>query len=383
MLFKISNSARDYAWGSRTLIPDYFGLPATGTPMAEIWFGTHSGSPTMVSDFPGLSLKDKLGGKDLPFLLKILAADAPLSIQAHPKPEQAVAGFERENAAGIPLHAANRNYKDDRHKPEIIYALSDFEALCGFKPIKDLGYLFEDMASHGGVSDGFRSLSEHWGEMLQEPEGLQKVFSDISHRRGNLDGFTAELAQFAEWDARFELADRLNRLYPGDPGVVIAMLMNHIYLEPGQALYLPAGNIHAYLGGLGIELMASSDNVLRGGLTPKHIDVDELENVIDFSAGKIGLIQPEELTRGLTHFPSDVDDFMFYRAEVDGSVVLADLNLPGDSIFLCISGEVAVSDSIEERLVLKRGEAAYMSADARLFSLAGSGTVIIATSTSR
>lgn len=383
MLFKISNTARDYAWGSRTLISDYFGLPTTNLPMAEIWFGTHLGSPTMVPDSPGQSLKDKLDGKELSFLLKILAADAPLSIQAHPKTEQAKLGFERENAAGIPLHASNRNYKDDRHKPEIIYALSDFEALCGFKSLKDIGYLFEDMASHGGVSETFKALATHWGELLTETNGLQKVFSDISHRRGNLDGFTAELALFAEWEARFELADRLNRLYPGDPGVVIAMLMNHIFLEPGQALYLPAGNIHAYLGGLGVELMASSDNVLRGGLTPKHIDVDELESVIDFSAGEIGLIKPIELTHGLTEFPCDVDDFIFYVAELDGSVVLADLNLPGDTIFLCTAGEVAVSNSLEERLVLKRGEAAYMSADARLFSLAGSGTAIIATSSAR
>lgn len=382
MLFKISNIARDYAWGSRTLIADYFGLTASGAPMAEIWYGTHNGSPTLVADEPGVTLKDKLGGRDLSFLLKILAADAPLSIQAHPNSAQAERGFALENAAGIPMHSPQRNYKDDRHKPEIIFALSDFEALCGFKPLKDIGYLFEDLASHGGVSEGFKTLATHWGQLLLEENGLQKVFSDISHRRGNLDGFTAELAQFAEWEARFELADRLNRLYPGDPGVVIAMLMNHVYLEPGQALFLPAGNIHAYLGGLAVELMASSDNVLRGGLTPKHIDVDELETVIDFTAGSIPLVKPIELTNGLTHYPCAVDDFMFYRAEVSGTVVLADLNLPGDTIFLCTAGEVAVSDSIEEHLVLRRGEAAFMSADARLFSLAGSGTVFIATANS-
>lgn len=379
MLVKLANQARAYAWGSPTLIPDYFGLKSTGSPMAEIWFGTHPGSPAVLADEPNKTLTQQLGGRQLSFLLKILAADSPLSIQAHPNAQQAKDGFARENSEGIPLAAGNRNYKDDRHKPEIIVALSRFEALCGFKPLKKIDELLEDLESHISTSDGFRSIAGSWREMLKTDDGLQKVFADVSHRRGNFDGFTAELASLANFEARFELAERLNNLYPGDPGVMLAMLMNHVVLQPGQALFLPAGNIHAYLHGLGVELMAESDNVLRGGLTPKHIDVDELERVVNFTAGELPLVEPVEVAAGLVQYPCAVDDFQLYRAEPSGSQLLIDLQLPGEAIILCTAGEIAVSTSQEERLVLTRGEAAYMAADAKFFSLTGAGTAYLAT----
>lgn len=383
MLIKIANQARNYAWGSRTLISDYFGIPATNAPMAEIWFGTHDGSPAVLADNPAETLTAHLGGHQLSFLLKILAADQPLSIQAHPTKDQAKAGFAQENALGIPISAANRNYKDENHKPEVIVALSDFEALCGFKSLDQIDALLEDMQTHAGVSDGFRAISSSWREMLKDEYGLQKLFSDICHRRSNFDGIAAELTTMADFDARFALAERLNLLYPGDPGVMLAMLMNHIYLEPGEALYLPAGNIHAYLSGLGIELMAASDNVLRGGLTPKHIDVDELEKVVDFTPGRIELVKSKELTAGLTQYQCNTDDFLLYRAEPSGDRLMADLNLPGEAVILCTAGEIAVSTSLEERLVLRRGEAAYLSAEAKFFSLSGAGTAFLATSSLR
>lgn len=380
MLIKIANQARNYAWGSRTLISDYFGIPATNEPMAEIWFGTHPGSPTYLSDNPNETLAQHLGNHELTFLLKILAADQPLSIQAHPNSSQAKQGFEREDAQGIPLSAANRNYKDDRHKPEIIVALSDFEALCGFKPLDHIDNLLEDIQTHGGVSAGLRTMATDWREILKLENGLQKLFSDISSRRGNFDGVAAELTAMADFDARFALAEKLNLIYPGDPGVMLAMLMNHVYLEPGQALFLPAGNVHAYLSGLGVELMAASDNVLRGGLTSKHIDVHELERVLDFTAGEIPLVQTKELTAGLVQYPCATDDFLLYRAEPSGERLMADLNLPGEAIILCTAGEIAISTSQEERLVLRRSEAAYLSADAKFFSISGSGTAFLATS---
>lgn len=379
MLVKITNSARDYAWGSKTLIPDFFGTPATGREMAEIWYGTHEGSPARVAE-TNESLISVLGGSQLPFLLKILAADSPLSIQAHPNSAQAAEGFARENAAGVGLGASDRNYKDDRHKPEMIVALSEFEALCGFKTSKQIRNLLESMLDPTDVSDGLRSLVSHWLELFDSEDGLRKLFADISNRRGNLDGVTAELTQQANLSAQFELAARLNILYPGDPGVIIALLMNHVWLEPGEALFLPAGNIHAYLSGLGVEIMAASDNVLRGGLTPKHVDVAELEKVLSFEGGPAELVKTRELSRGLTEFLAPVEDFILYRADLSGEVILADLNIPGASILLCTAGEIAVSNSIEERLVLKRGEAAFLGSDAKKFSLAGSGTAFMATS---
>ncbi|MEY4019308.1 MAG: hypothetical protein RLZZ590_608 [Actinomycetota bacterium] len=378
MLIKITNTARDYAWGSRTLINDYFGTPATGQPMAEIWFGTHSGSAATVVE-SGQSLPEAIGHQ-LSFLLKILAADSPLSIQAHPNSSQAKVGFARENAAGIGLTANNRNYKDDQHKPEMIVALTEFEALCGFKPRQEIAYLLEDLAQHPSVSDGMHQIAAAWLALFDQPDGLKKLFADILSRRGNLDGVTAELTNLAEFEGQFALAERLNLLYPGDPGVVVALLMNHTYLEPGEALFLPAGNIHAYLSGLGVEIMAASDNVLRGGLTPKHVDVAELENVLDFSFGQVPKVETRELVTGLIEYRAEVDEFITYRAEVSGANLLADLNLPGESIFLCTAGEVAISTSLDERLVLRRGEAAYLSGDAKKFSLAGSGTCFMATS---
>ncbi len=382
MLVKIANQARNYAWGSRTLISDYFGsqIPATNEPMAEIWFGTHPGSPSVLAENPEVTLVSELGGQGLKFLMKILAADQPLSIQAHPNSAQANAGFERENSQGIAIDAKTRNYKDDQPKPEIIVALSEFEALCGFKPIDEIDALLEDMETHTGVSEGFRTMSANWRKLLHEKDGLKKVFTDISHRKGNLDGFTAELTAMADFEARFALAERLNLLYPGDPGVILALLMNHVFLEPGQALFLDAGNVHAYLSGLGVEVMAASDNVLRGGLTPKHIDVDELERVVDFRAGKIAPVTQREVVQGLIEYPCNTDAFLLYKAEPSGDRVLADLSMPGESVILCTAGEISLSNSLEERVILRRGEAAYMSSEAKFFTISGSGTAFLATS---
>ena len=382
MLVKIANQPRNYAWGSRTLIADYFGpqIPATNEPMAEIWFGTHPGSPSVLAENSEKTLVSELGGQELNFLMKILAADQPLSIQAHPNSVQAKAGFERENSQGIAIDAKNRSYKDDQPKPEIIVALSEFEALCGFKPIDEIDALLEDMETHTGVSEGFRTMSANWRKLLQETDGLKKVFADISHRKGNLDGFTAELTAMADFEARFALAERLNLLYPGDPGVILSLLMNHVFLEPGQALFLDAGNVHAYLSGLGVEVMAASDNVLRGGLTPKHIDIDELERVVDFRAGKIAPVTPREVVQGLTEYPCNTDAFLLYKVEPSGDRVLADLSMPGESIILCTAGEIALSNSLEERVILRRGEAAYMSSEAKFFTISGGGTAFLATS---
>ena len=363
MISKITNQARDYAWGSKTLIADYFGLPATGAPMAEIWFGTHPGSPTVLADDPSSTVLAALDGQPLSYLLKILAAAEPLSIQAHPNSAQAVAGFERENAAGVPLDASNRNYKDDRHKPEMIVALVDgFEALCGFDDIAAVIARFEAC----GVA-----LAE-FVDLLKQPDGLRRTFNRAFELKGSLAEVTAELARHSA------LAAKLNVLYPGDPGVLVALMMNHVSLRAGEALYLPAGNIHAYLGGLGIEIMAASDNVLRGGLTPKHVDVAELQAVVDFSSLDLEVLTPKTVLAVLARYEADCPDFALYRVDLNGSSVLADLKINSNSILLCTGGEIAVSDSLGERVVLKRGEAALVTTEAKFVSLVGSGTAFLA-----
>lgn len=381
MLLKITNQARDYAWGSRTLISDYFGIPATGKPMAEIWFGTHPGSPAVLGGNPNQTLTEELQGHQLSFLLKILAADEALSIQAHPNSNQAQQGFLRENQMGIGLDSPTRNYRDDKHKPEIIVALSDFEALCGFRPISEIQELLGDLKTHSQSSAALGDLSEGWLNLLNGESGLQKLFSDVANRRGNFDGIAAELAAMADFDSRFSLAEQLNKIYPGDPGVLLALFMNHVFLEPGESLFLPAGNIHAYLSGLGVEVMAASDNVLRGGLTSKHIDVKELEAVLNFTPMPVPKVRSVELSSGLVHYPCDTDDFLLYRMEPNGQRVMAKISLPGESIILCTAGEVAISNSLDESLILRRGEAAYLSGEARYFNLSGSGTAFLASST--
>ncbi len=379
MIIKLHNQPRDYAWGSKTLIPDYFGVAETGRPMAEVWFGTHPGSPTMIEGPEVKSLADLLG-KNLSFLLKILAAETPLSIQAHPSVAQAREGFERENALGIPLSASNRNYKDANHKPEMIVALTNFEALCGFRPEAQIRNLLLDMVEAPEVSDAFVSISRGWLDAFEQGglRALTMAVLGYGTDGRDLTGFNSELSGLADFSARFELAARLNELYPGDPGVVIALLMNHVVLAPGEALYLPAGNIHAYLAGLGVEIMANSDNVLRGGLTPKHIDVTELTRVLNFEAEPVPLVKPKELARGLMSYETAATDFELYRATLSSANLLAEINLAKPSVLLCTAGLVSVTNSLGERLELARGEAAYMSEDARHFSLAGSGELFIA-----
>ena len=364
LIRKITNQALPYAWGSKTLISDYLGYTETGGPMAEIWFGTHAGSMAYAED-SGMGLLELRGGRPLSFLMKFLAADQALSIQAHPNLLQAAEGF----AAG------NLNYKDANHKPEAIVAVSEFEALCGFKSDQQVRELLEDILSYP-VTPQLRAAAEHWMQLLEQ--SLQRLFSHLLHSRNTFTELGLSLAALADFDSRFELAAKLNQQHPGDPGVAVALLMNYVRLQPGQSLALPAGNIHAYLSGLGVEVMASSDNVLRGGLTEKHIDVDELERVVDFESRGIQLVQQKEIAAGLTEFQIPFDEFVLYRIEPSGDRVHADLQISGDAIAVCIGGEVAISNSQDEREVLTRGEAVFVGNSARLLSFSGAGTVYLA-----
>lgn len=267
MFVEITNSPREYAWGSTTAIPALQGRAATGRPEAEVWFGTHPGSPARAGD---RDLREIAG--ELPFLLKLLAAGSPLSLQAHPTTAQAQAGFARENAAGIPLDAPRRNYKDPHAKPEMIYALSDeFRALCGFRPVAETRALLD--AAAPGLLPTLRTDAD-----------IRPVFEWLLSGDPEVAATVAEVAAAApEADGdSWRTVRGLVAAYPGDPGIAISLLLHTVVLRRGEALYLPAGNIHAYQEGFGIELMGPSDNVLRGGLTRKHVDVAELLSVLDF-----------------------------------------------------------------------------------------------------
>ncbi|MDT4942440.1 MAG: mannose-6-phosphate isomerase [Pseudonocardiales bacterium] len=361
---------RHYEWGSRTAIPSLLGVDADGQPWAELWFGAHQHDPSPVPD-RGTTL-DALLASDpqrhlgstsavrfdgrLPYLMKVLAADRALSIQVHPTLEQARAGFAREEAQGIPQDAPHRNYKDANHKPELLCALTPFDALCGFRPVPDTIDLLAELAlpDLGFLADRLRGddpLRAAFTAVLEHPD-IEPVVAALTAR-------VAGAADGPLYATRLGAQDA-----PGDVGVVLTLLLNYVRLAPGEAIYLGAGNVHAYLRGTGVEIMASSDNVLRCGLTPKHIDVPELLRITDFTS----LADPLWPAVG-GRFEMPVHDFALTRIEVDGSTGLHD---DGPCIVLCTSGSVSVGD-----VPVRPGHAAFVPAGEAI-TITGVGEVFVA-----
>ena len=364
----MDNPVRPYAWGSRTVIAALQGRPTPSPhPEAEMWLGAHPGDPShlLTADAGRVSLLDALHADpdallgpdraakwsgDLPFLLKVLAADEPLSLQAHPSAAQAAEGFARENAAGVPVDAPTRNYRDGSHKPELICALTEFHALVGFRPVPATLALLraldvDELAAHVTLlagepdADGLRALFTTWITLPQSV--LDRVLPAVQEA-------CVRLAQTdpAQPDGGFRrearMALELSERYPGDAGVLAALLLNHVVLEPGEALYLPAGNLHAYLAGAGIELMANSDNVLRGGLTSKHVDVPELLRVLDFRPVSPPVLRGT-VEDGWIRYDTDTAEFLLRRLD-DGGGEGVDVRVPdsGPRILLCIAGSARV-----------------------------------------
>ena len=387
MLVPLSNTPRDYAWGSATLIADLEGRDPADGPEAEVWFGDHPGSPARVEDGTGRTLDRWLAEEGeglhvatrLPYLLKLLAAAHPLSIQAHPSKAQAEAGFAREEAAGIPRDAVERNYRDDNHKPELIVAVSDtFRALAGLRDIAATRRLLAALPDGAGVralrerldaSDPARALAETVPWLLS-PEAAP-VVTDVLAALGqaHADEFAAEL----------DLARRLLGEVPQDPGIVVALLMNLVTLQRGEGLFVPAGVLHAYFDGLGVELMAASDNVLRGGFTPKHIDVAELAAVLDATPGAVPVVRPAPVagaTGDVEAYPVPVADFELVRVRVRPDAPAA-FALRGTAIALGTAGEVEIGQGTET-LPMRPGQAVLITPSAELVRVRGDGEVFIA-----
>ena len=307
-IMPLKNTIQEYAWGSTRAIPDLLGyLNSENRPQAELWMGAHPKAPSLafhnnqwvslqklIEQDPETVLGQKVAKKfnnQLPFLFKVLAAEEPLSIQAHPDRDQAQKGFQRENAQKIPLDAAHRNYRDDNHKPECLCALTRFWALSRFRKIKEILRYFEKLK--------LKQLNSLINGLKKKPtaDGLQQFYTTLMYLKQDQKKLIVEEAlnkarRFASDHVEFEWMMKLSEHYPNDIGALSPIFLNLVCLEPGQAIYLDAGELHAYLEGLGIELMANSDNVLRGGLTPKHVDVPELLNVLNFEAHDIGLLKP-------------------------------------------------------------------------------------------
>ncbi|MFJ3957646.1 mannose-6-phosphate isomerase, class I [Arthrobacter sp. NPDC090010] len=383
-MFRLDNELRPYAWGSRTAISELLHRPASGGPEAELWLGAHPDSPSRLPDGQGLDsliAQDPMGflgedsvsrfGPRLPFLLKVLAAAEPLSLQVHPSLEQAREGFAREEAAGVPRDAATRNYRDDNHKPEMILALSPFRALCGFRAVKDSSALFAVLASGLAEGPGRDAAQDFATRLAGEPGGLQDVFRTLiagsEGQRQASEGLSAVVEGLPDGDpgrVPLEAAAALQRKYPGDPGVLISLLLNLVDLRPGEAIHLPAGNVHAYLEGLGVEVMASSDNVLRGGLTPKHIDVAELLATVEFESLPVPYLKAGENALGEKVFAPPFQEFSLQEltlAAADEDFPSASLHQSGAAIILVVDGDIRL-DGPRGELTLGRGESAFLPA---------------------
>ncbi|WP_282697926.1 mannose-6-phosphate isomerase, class I [Streptomyces sp. CC208A] len=378
---RLVNTVRPYAWGSTTAIPELLGTAPTGEPQAEMWMGAHPGAPSLTPRGPlnelieadpvrelGPAAVEKFGPR-LPFLLKLLAAGAPLSLQVHPDREQARAGYAAEEAAGIPVDAPHRTYKDDNHKPELICALTPFEGFCGFRPPAE--------AADTLAALGVDSLKPYADLLLAHPEeaALREVLTAL---------LTADPDEMAHTVAEAAAAaDRLGGAhapyallahhFPGDPGVIAAMLLHHVRLQPGEALYLGAGVPHAYVSGLGVEIMANSDNVLRCGLTPKHVDVPELLRIVRFEPGDPGVLRPEASPSGEEVYETPIDEFRLSRLVRAEGAAPTDLTAATPQILLATAGHPKAGET-----PLAPGESVFVPAGERV-ELSGAGTVFRAT----
>jgi mannose-6-phosphate isomerase len=393
----LDNVIQPYAWGSRTAIASLMGRPTPSpTPEAELWMGAHPGAPSRVKtggataslletirQAPERELGEAITrrfGAELPFLLKVLAAGTPLSLQTHPSLAQAREGFARENAQGIPLSAPHRNYKDANHKPELLCALTPFDALCGFRCADQTLALFEALAVPA-MEPLLRPLRESVDE-----RGVRRMFETLMTlprgERGPLveaavAGCARRAATGAPYARELGWAVRLGELYPGDPGVLGALMLNLVRLEPGEAIYLPAGNLHAYLEGVGVEIMANSDNVLRGGCTPKHVDVPELLRVLDFRCAPIPPMRAQPARDGEEVYETPTEEFRLSRLPLTaGTAVRPERR--GAEILLCIEGHARLSSG-RVSLEVPRGGSAFVSASDGAYTLEGEGVVFRAT----
>ncbi len=379
---------QQYAWGSRTAIAAIQGRQVpSSAPEAELWLGAHPAAPSTVwRDDAQVSLADVVAADPrgmlgpaarfgrLPFLLKVLAADRPLSLQAHPDSTQAEAGFAAEEAAGVPLDAPHRNYADPYHKPEMICALTDFEGLCGFRDPAESAEVLASLAvpALGEVVAALRGpdgLRDAVGLMMGWPAQVRSAAVDAATVAA------AELVGTAT-DGSYRLLLELVDSFPGDIGALVALLLNHVRLRPGQALYAPAGYLHAYLRGVGMEIMAASDNVLRGGLTPKHVDVPELLRVLRFESGPPPVSDPVPQLPGVDAWPAlpGVAEFTLTRARVGGPYSRLVLSATGPRVLFCLSGRV-IADDGSGPMTLPPGQAAFVPAEHPDVRLTGFGEV--------
>jgi mannose-6-phosphate isomerase len=389
----MENPVRHYDWGSRTAIPALLGRPVPAErPQAELWMGAHPSAPSQVyfEDGTCLPLPQWIAGRPkavlgegvarrfqgrLPFLFKVLAAAEPLSIQAHPDAEQAREGFERENAAGIATDARERNYRDPSAKPELLCAIRPFWALRGFRPVREIVDLLEGLADGGALAGLIEELKQR-----PDPDGLKRFYRNLMTMEHDRPGAAVEPAvaaarRRAGRDPAFDWIVQLHDKYRGDAGVLSPALLNLVKLEPGEAMFLPAGELHAYLEGFGVEIMANSDNTLRGGLTPKHVDVPELLRVLKFVPSRPEILTPEETATGEKVYASPAEEFRLSAVEVRTDRHWHSPAERSVEILFCLKGSALLLDpATGSRWNASRGESFVVPAVLPPYQLEGEAT---------
>ncbi|HED3138055.1 mannose-6-phosphate isomerase [Citrobacter farmeri] len=382
---KLINSVQNYAWGSKTALTELYGVAnPQQLPMAELWMGAHPKSSSKVKDASGqiVSLRDVIDRQqsallgdavakrfgELPFLFKVLCAAQPLSIQVHPNKRNSEIGFAKENAAGIPMDAAERNYKDPNHKPELVFALTPFLAMNAFREFSEIVSLLQPVA-------GAHTAIAHF---LEQPnaERLSQLFAGLLNMQGEEKSRALAILKAAletQQGEPWQTIRLIAEFYPDDSGLFSPLLLNVVKLNPGEAMFLFAETPHAYLQGVALEVMANSDNVLRAGLTPKYIDIPELVANVKFDAKPANQLLTTPVKNGAElDFPIPVDDFAFSLHSLSAQETAIDQQ--SAAILFCVEGEAVLSKG-EQRLVLKPGESAFISAEESPVSVSGVGRV--------
>lgn len=374
-MLRLECPTQGYDWGSADDIPAFLRRDADGHPVAEVWLGTHPlGTATALTDRGDIPLSEVAGS--LPFMLKVLAASRPLSIQTHPNAERARAGFDAEEAAGIPLDAPERVFKDPNPKPEMVYALTTFDTLVGFRPTAEILRVLagidhpytKALAEELRSRPGFRGIVRLVERILADDAAPKAVGEIVAQCH-------AALAQGFDVKRAYLTATEIERFYPGDAGVIISLLLNRLTLQPGEAAYLGAGIIHAHLGGMCLEVMVSSDNVLRAGLTSKHVDRVGLVQCLEEGMSRLARVRPEQFGFSAEVF-SPTDEFALAVAQASQAEP-AGAALPdrGQRLLVCTSGEVALVSERGESMWLKRGDSAYADEKDGELRVVGTGEV--------
>ncbi|MDD4310094.1 MAG: mannose-6-phosphate isomerase, class I [Candidatus Cloacimonetes bacterium] len=388
MPYKLMPTFQTYPWGSKSYIQTQLGLPEfMGNTLAEMWLGAHPKAPgsieigndlltlnRFISNNPQtiLGAAATVNEGQLPFLLKVLAADEPLSIQVHPDKATAMRGFADEDLAGIALDDPQRSFKDNNHKPEMMFALTKFDMMCGFRAYREIIDNFCMFA--------LESLWQSFTPFAANPSplSLKNLFTEVlSSTIPQLEEFsrhiysnTSPAGKDKSWIR--DICLQLISIYNLDVGIVSPLLLNLFQLNPGEAIYLEAGILHAYLKGAGIELMANSDNVIRGGLTPKFIDKDTLFSITNFQPFQPAILLGNKTGEYVTRYHCPVQEFELQVLNVEGKLTIQVNNKP--QILLWWEGEALLNDGI----TLHKGESAFVTATETELSITGNCLIFLA-----